>query len=77
MDSFRSLTVMLNCLFQIKVYSCFYEKKPKQTCGLDINGFVVHSDHSMCVQQIQVPHTEFLMKDIRNRYTSIFIYKIY
>lgn len=68
MDSFRCLIVMLNCLFQIKVYSCFFErKKTKQTRGLDINGFVVHSDHSMCVQQVQVPHTKFLMKDIRNR----------
>lgn len=38
--------------------------KKKQTCGLDINGFIVHSDHSMCVQQIQVPHTKFLMKGI-------------
>lgn len=74
MDSFRCLIVMLNCLFQIKVYSCFFLKKnPKQTRGLDINGFVVHSDHSMCVQQVQVPHTEFLMKDIRNRYTSVII----
>lgn len=64
MYSFRCLIVMLNCLFQIKVYSCFLYKKKNQTCGLDIDGFVVHSDHSMCVQQIQVSHTKFLMKEI-------------
>lgn len=73
MDSFRCLIVMLNCLFQIKVYSCFYEKKPKQTRGLDINGFVVHSDHSMCVQQVQVPHTKFF----NERYTKSIYFSNY
>lgn len=74
MDSFRCLIVMLNCFyFKLKCIHIFMKKNPKQTRGLDINGFVVHSDHSMCVQQVQVPHTKFLMKDIRNRYTSIII----
>lgn len=74
MDSFRCLIVMLNCFyFKLKCIHIFMKKKPKQTRGLDINGFVVHSDHSMCVQQVQVPHTKFLMKDIRNRYTSVII----
>lgn len=52
---------MLIVYFKLK---CIYVFKKDQTCGFDINGFIVHCDHSMRVQQIQVPHTKFLMKDI-------------
>lgn len=63
---------MLNCDAKLFIQlKCIHAFKKKQTCGLDINGFVVHSDHSMCVQQIQVPHTKFLMKEIRIYFTLL------